>query len=115
LFSAINGWTPTNFFWRSCLVFICEERSISISTTYKRANLAGKLNLNRPSASIKQSRFIRSPHPRLPQFTRLSIVSPSPREKKEGKLDCLSHDPDPSTQSLSMRRPSSSSPDFAIP
>jgi hypothetical protein len=21
LFSAINGWTPTNFFWRSCLVF----------------------------------------------------------------------------------------------
>jgi hypothetical protein len=21
LFAAINGWTPTNFFWRSCLVF----------------------------------------------------------------------------------------------
>jgi hypothetical protein len=21
LFSAINGWTPTNFFWRSCLAF----------------------------------------------------------------------------------------------
>jgi hypothetical protein len=20
-FSAINGWTPTNFFWRSCLAF----------------------------------------------------------------------------------------------
>jgi hypothetical protein len=21
LFAAINGWTPTNFFWRSCLAF----------------------------------------------------------------------------------------------
>jgi hypothetical protein len=21
LFAAINGWTPTNFFWRSCLSF----------------------------------------------------------------------------------------------
>jgi hypothetical protein len=21
LFDAINGWTPTNYFWRSCLVF----------------------------------------------------------------------------------------------
>jgi hypothetical protein len=21
LFAVINGWTPTNFFWRSCLVF----------------------------------------------------------------------------------------------
>jgi hypothetical protein len=21
LFATINGWTPTNFFWRSCLVF----------------------------------------------------------------------------------------------
>jgi hypothetical protein len=21
LFSAINGWTPTNSFWRSCLAF----------------------------------------------------------------------------------------------
>jgi hypothetical protein len=21
LFTAINGWTPTNFFWRSCLAF----------------------------------------------------------------------------------------------
>jgi hypothetical protein len=27
LYAAINGWTPTNLFWRSCLVFICQERS----------------------------------------------------------------------------------------
>jgi hypothetical protein len=29
LFSAINGWTPTNFFWRRCSsFFICQEQSI---------------------------------------------------------------------------------------
>jgi hypothetical protein len=29
LFSAINGWTPTNFFWRRrTLFFICQEHSI---------------------------------------------------------------------------------------
>jgi hypothetical protein len=29
LFSAINGWTPTNLFWRRCTsFFICQEHSI---------------------------------------------------------------------------------------
>jgi hypothetical protein len=29
LFAAINGWTPTNFFWRKhTLFFICQEHSI---------------------------------------------------------------------------------------
>jgi hypothetical protein len=28
LFAAINGWTPTNFFWRRLLVFICQEHSV---------------------------------------------------------------------------------------
>jgi hypothetical protein len=65
-----------------------------ISTTYKRANMAGKLNLDRPSASIKQSRFICSPHPSLPQFTRPFHGESIAHGKKEGKLDCLSHDPD---------------------
>jgi hypothetical protein len=66
---------------------------ISISTTYKRANLAGKLNLDHPSASIKQSRFIYSPHPSLPQFTHPFHRESIAQGKKEGKLDCLPHDP----------------------
>jgi hypothetical protein len=32
LFSAINGWTPTNFFWRRCTsFFICQEHSSLLS------------------------------------------------------------------------------------
>jgi hypothetical protein len=31
LFAAINGWTPTNFFWRRrTLFFICQEHYFSL-------------------------------------------------------------------------------------
>jgi hypothetical protein len=36
--------------------------SISISTTYKRANLAGKLDLSRLSIFITRSKIVHSPH-----------------------------------------------------
>jgi hypothetical protein len=39
--------------------------SISISTTYKRANFTGKQNLNRLYAFIQRFRSIRYPHPSL--------------------------------------------------
>jgi hypothetical protein len=44
LFAAINGWTPTNFFWRSCFVFHL-PRTLRFSLHFHQCSLFLELRL----------------------------------------------------------------------
>jgi hypothetical protein len=45
LFAAINGWTPTNFFWRSCLSFHL-PRTLCFSLHFNECSLFLELRLD---------------------------------------------------------------------
>jgi hypothetical protein len=45
LFASINCWTPTNFFWRSCLAFHLQEHSVFHSYHFNECSLFLELHL----------------------------------------------------------------------